>query len=289
MMIKNGIQDSVAFTGKEKDEETGYGYFGARYMDHELMTMWLSVDPLADKYPGISPYAYCAWNSVKLVDPEGMDIWKVNGDGELIWQEASDIDKIVANDGSYVEVMEGVLTRGESIHKSQSSLFLDFDNNIDNATEVFEFMADHCNVEFSLIGISKNKESEDASMFYLSTSFKATGDLEGSIYSFNQSKIGRMRLHIHNHPSGNLNPSTPLTNSGLAYEFAPIRDGDDAGFAKCIRNGSPNCRFFIYAQNAKGYKGDYYKQYYGLNNRGVPNYRPIKSTVSKNTQYKISK
>jgi RHS repeat-associated protein len=43
------------FTGKEKDEETGYGYFGARYMDHELITMWLSVDPMADKYPSISP------------------------------------------------------------------------------------------------------------------------------------------------------------------------------------------------------------------------------------------
>ena len=61
-------------TGKERDEETGYSYFGARYMDHDLMTMWLSVDPLADKYPSISPYAYCAWNSVKLVDPEGGEI-----------------------------------------------------------------------------------------------------------------------------------------------------------------------------------------------------------------------
>ena len=61
----------IPFTGKERDEETGYGYFGARYMDHELMTMWLSVDRYADKYPFISPYAYCAWNSVKLVDPTG--------------------------------------------------------------------------------------------------------------------------------------------------------------------------------------------------------------------------
>ena len=61
------------FTGKERDEETGYGYFGARYMDHELMTMWLSVDPMADKYPGISPYAYCAWNPIKLVDPDGRE------------------------------------------------------------------------------------------------------------------------------------------------------------------------------------------------------------------------
>ena len=62
------------FTGKERDEETGYGYFGARYMDHELMSMWLSVDPLADKYPSISPYAYCNWNPVKLVDPDGEEI-----------------------------------------------------------------------------------------------------------------------------------------------------------------------------------------------------------------------
>ena len=65
---------SIVSTGKERDEETGYGYFGARYMDHELMTMWLSVDPMADKYPSINPYAYCAWNPVKLVDPNGMDV-----------------------------------------------------------------------------------------------------------------------------------------------------------------------------------------------------------------------
>ena len=58
-------------TGKERDEETGYGYFGARYMDHELMTMWLSVDPMADKYPNISPYNYCMWNPIKLADPDG--------------------------------------------------------------------------------------------------------------------------------------------------------------------------------------------------------------------------
>ncbi len=80
----------ISFTGKERDEETGYGYFGARYMDHELMTMWLSVDPLADKYPSISPYAYCAWNPVKLVDPDGNeaidnDDWYINSKGEVRW------------------------------------------------------------------------------------------------------------------------------------------------------------------------------------------------------------
>ena len=44
-------------------------------MDHELMTMWLSVDPMANKYPNISPYAYCAWNPVKLVDSDGNEPW----------------------------------------------------------------------------------------------------------------------------------------------------------------------------------------------------------------------
>ncbi len=69
------------FTGKERDEETGYSYYGARYMDHDLVTMWLSVDPMADKYPSISPYSYCAWNPVKLVDPDGRELYLI-GEGE---------------------------------------------------------------------------------------------------------------------------------------------------------------------------------------------------------------
>ena len=80
--IRNNLDPNLGqytFTGKERDEETGYGYFGARYMDHELMTMWLSVDPMADKYPSISPYAYCAWNPVKLVDPDGREVY-ITGD-----------------------------------------------------------------------------------------------------------------------------------------------------------------------------------------------------------------
>ena len=63
-----------SFTGKERDSETGFSYFGARYYDSDILTGWLSVDPMADKYPGLSPYAYCAWNPVRLVDPDGREI-----------------------------------------------------------------------------------------------------------------------------------------------------------------------------------------------------------------------
>jgi RHS repeat-associated protein len=58
------------FSGKEKDEETGYNYFGARYYDSEL-SVWLSVDPMSDKYPFESPFTFVANNPVLFVDPNG--------------------------------------------------------------------------------------------------------------------------------------------------------------------------------------------------------------------------
>ncbi len=70
----SGIFVGCTFAGKVRDEETGLSCFGARYYDADLTTNWLSVDPMADKYPSFSPYAYCAWNPVKLVDPDGCEI-----------------------------------------------------------------------------------------------------------------------------------------------------------------------------------------------------------------------
>ena len=83
----NDYNERFTFTGKERDEETGFGYFGARYMDHELMTGWLSVDPFSDKYPSISPYAYCAWNPIKLVDPDGRDWYVPEGQSTPVYDK----------------------------------------------------------------------------------------------------------------------------------------------------------------------------------------------------------
>ena len=35
------------------------------------ISIWLSVDPLSDKYPGWSPYNYCLNNPLKYIDPDG--------------------------------------------------------------------------------------------------------------------------------------------------------------------------------------------------------------------------
>ena len=38
------------------------------------LSIWLSVDPMVDKYPNLSPYVYCADNPVRLVDEDGREI-----------------------------------------------------------------------------------------------------------------------------------------------------------------------------------------------------------------------
>ncbi len=65
-------QTPYLFNGKELDEETGLYYYGARYYDPRV-SIWLSVDPLAEKYPSLSPYNYCANNPIKFIDPDGME------------------------------------------------------------------------------------------------------------------------------------------------------------------------------------------------------------------------
>ena len=64
---------SYTFSAKEKDSETNLSYFGARYYTSDL-SIWLSVDPMAAKYPSLSPYTYCANNPIKLVDPNGEEV-----------------------------------------------------------------------------------------------------------------------------------------------------------------------------------------------------------------------
>ena len=61
------------YNGKERDEETGLYMYGMRYYAAWLCR-FISTDPLKEKYPDISPYAYCANNPVKYIDPDGRKI-----------------------------------------------------------------------------------------------------------------------------------------------------------------------------------------------------------------------
>ncbi len=60
----------VAFIDTDADAEP---------FEPEVRSRFLSVDPLAAKYPSISPYAYVANNPLRYIDPDGRQIVDRNG------------------------------------------------------------------------------------------------------------------------------------------------------------------------------------------------------------------
>ncbi|PPK93633.1 RHS repeat-associated protein [Nonlabens xylanidelens] len=63
-------QTEFKFNGKELDSETGMYYYGARYYNPSL-SIWMSVDPLAEEMPEWSPYNYTFNNPIRFTDPDG--------------------------------------------------------------------------------------------------------------------------------------------------------------------------------------------------------------------------
>ena len=66
------------FNGKKLDPETGNYYYGTRYYN-PVWGIWLGVDPLAHKYPSMSPFVFTGNNPIMLVDPDGRDIIPIHG------------------------------------------------------------------------------------------------------------------------------------------------------------------------------------------------------------------
>ena len=95
---------TYTFSAKEKDSETGLSYFGSRYYSSDL-SIWLSVDPMSDKYPSLSPYVYCSDNPVRLVDPDGEEIYVGDNyyyqNGSLFYNGTTDV--YIPEKGSFEE------------------------------------------------------------------------------------------------------------------------------------------------------------------------------------------
>ena len=79
------------FNGKELDEETGLYYYGARYMNPRT-SLWYGVDPLAEKYPSIGGYVYCAGNPIIRIELNGND-WILATGQRVYWYGGSYGDK----------------------------------------------------------------------------------------------------------------------------------------------------------------------------------------------------
>ncbi len=60
------------YVGKERDEETGLYYYGARYYAAWLCR-FVSVDPIQFEYPELTPYQYANNRPVTMIDIDGLE------------------------------------------------------------------------------------------------------------------------------------------------------------------------------------------------------------------------
>lgn len=77
---RNNVWNTLyLFNAKGFDEETGMYYYGARYYDPRL-SLWMSTDPMQEKYSHINTYCYAFNNPLNFVDLHGMEGVKYESD-----------------------------------------------------------------------------------------------------------------------------------------------------------------------------------------------------------------
>ncbi|WPO81575.1 RHS repeat-associated core domain-containing protein [Chryseobacterium sp. JJR-5R] len=95
------------FNAKQLDAETGFYYYGARYYNPKW-SQWYGVDPLAEKMPSWSPYAYCGNNPINYIDPDGNFRLPANATKEQrrLYTEAIKTIKAVFRDSGFREAFK---------------------------------------------------------------------------------------------------------------------------------------------------------------------------------------
>ncbi|MBR5955523.1 MAG: RHS repeat-associated core domain-containing protein [Bacteroidales bacterium] len=137
------------FSGKESLTRVGLELydFGARMYSPSNMR-WMTMDPLAEKYYHISPYAYCSGDPINRIDPDGCTDY-FNQYGVWLYNDGVDDGRIlITNEESIQEAMEicGGMDSGEDFFASLESMSLSFSSAVrngimdkDNAIKVYDY------------------------------------------------------------------------------------------------------------------------------------------------------
>jgi len=106
------------YNGKEFIEAHGLDEYNSQArMYYPAIMRTTTIDPLAEKYYNISPYAWCGNNPVRNVDPDGMD-WYTDKDGSYQYNPNLNKDnskKILKSGQSYVGVTHQVKDKNGNV------------------------------------------------------------------------------------------------------------------------------------------------------------------------------
>ena len=200
---------TFTFSAKERDSETGLSYFGSRYYSSDL-SVWLSVDPMAGKYPHQSNYVYCSNNPIKVVDPNGEDEWEVNQSGYIRHIRNDKPDRLYAVYGfgkerwgkrkSDVEPLRVDKSIMKTMNNRDKYTTFSAQNNRAKMDELFDFFADNTDVEWTQLCTHDNNGNE---YDFIVTSHDNIGTELPSIYTvviFNNAHDGLFDIFKHSHP-----------------------------------------------------------------------------------------
>ena len=246
-----GSVQPYKYNGKELERMNGldlYDY-GARWMDGAL-GRFTTMDPLCEKYYGISPYAYCGGNPINKIDPDGRDEWEINSQGQIvnsIQTKKHDAFFMVDDENKRIESKSisfkyGTIIKSFKSHDEDGDKYDVYTIRGDaNATNLFEFMAENTSVEW---GHMKLGIEGDKGYNVLTTSHEETAEY-GAVDMFNkQYRFSyNMREHTHSHPHNTPRPSGITDDS----------TGEDMKFARQLQTFIPQVKLKIYIPKTKKY------------------------------------
>lgn len=250
---------SFTFHVKRK-EITGYIVKETKYSEAtlrpEIVSRWFSPDPLAEEFPNWSPYNFVENNPIRMVDPTGLapediiDIDIKNKKITITEAEGDDIVRIVNNDEeekSYIYGSNGSFKAENTIEGRKTSNGTKYSyvkmNNDEKSTELFEFVAENSNVEWSQVKFGTKSS-------FVSTAFLPTPEPGGVDLMYGLLTKGyTVREHIHSHPKRKTNYFGP---SG----FHPKdKNSGDRKLGEWINDWYPNngIRLKVYEASLKKY------------------------------------
>ena len=90
----------------------------AQYYNSDL-SIWISVDPLSDKYPNLSPYTYCAGNPVRLVDTKGRE-WETSEDAVFATRLIIKAERLIKRAENKIVKLHGQISRAQEKGKTKN-------------------------------------------------------------------------------------------------------------------------------------------------------------------------
>ncbi len=134
-VVSGGSVQPYRHIGKEMQSMHGLNWYdnGARMRQVDI-PVWTTLDPLAEKYYSISPYAYCADNPVKFIDPTGMEFT------ENAWEQVNrlidDINKRQAKNAANIGEKQAQISAGGLSEKQVAKLQKQIDRLNNNTLEL---------------------------------------------------------------------------------------------------------------------------------------------------------